>query len=102
MRLCWKKKMFVPSHYCSDEAHEHTLPDATVATITAPARYRAPPWSWAAVHGEIESENKHLSTKDAERNKLIASLVEVSVTPLGPYSFGRVKSGCVKLQVSAL
>ena len=98
--LCWKKKVFVPHHHCSDEAHELTLPDATSAKITAPSQYRAPSWSWAAMDGEIQFENKSLTAQKIERNETIAQLVKVSVTPLGSYNFGRVKSGFVKLQVS--
>jgi hypothetical protein len=98
--LCWKKKVRVPHHLCSDEEHEHALPDATSAKIIVPSQYRAPSWSWAAIDGEIEFETTLLTAQKTEREEKVAQLIEVSVTPLGPYNFGRVKSGFVKLHVS--
>ena len=92
----------MPCHHCSDEEHEHALPDATSAKIAGPSQYRAPSWSWAAIDGEIEFENLNLTPQINEtgRGERIAHLVKVSVTPLGDYNFGRVNTGFVKLQVS--
>jgi hypothetical protein len=42
--LYWKKKVFVPYHYCSDKAHKLALPDATSAKITTLSQYRALSW----------------------------------------------------------
>lgn len=100
--LCWKKKIFVPTHHCSGEEHEHALPEATTSTLVAPSQYRAPSWSWASIDGEIEFDNIWLNNKEAEVTKMVARLLEVSVTPLGPYPFGGVESGLVRLEVSRL
>jgi hypothetical protein len=102
--LCWKKKIFVPHHQCSDEGHEHALPDATSSKLTTPSEYRAPSWSWASIDGEIEFADKWLPKADAKGKSgkdLIAEVLDVSVVPLGLYKFGRIKSGFIKLKVAS-
>jgi hypothetical protein len=100
--LCWKRKIFVPSHHCNDEGHKSCLPEATSSTLTTPADFRAPSWSWASVDGEIEFTNMWLAPPSGEGVKIITQSATACVTPLGSYSFGRIKHGVLTLNVSSL
>lgn len=91
--------MFVPRHHCSDEAHEHALPEAILAETTLPAEYRAPSWSWASIDGEIEFENIWLSTTAPEAQEKVAQDVHVTITQLGNLPYGRAKTGFISFKV---
>ena len=94
--LCWKRKVVAATHSCHDEQHTQALPDATAASITRVAEYRAPSWSWAAVDGEIDFKDLWLGPG---RKGVVAEVLEVCVEPLGRDIFGRVKSGTASIMV---
>ena len=94
--LCWKRKTFVPIHYCSNPEHDKAMPEPTSSELTRPRPYRAPSWSWASVEGEIAFETTWLEQQD----DTLAKLLEASVSPLGLDPYGQVRGGYLRLKTS--
>jgi hypothetical protein len=91
--LCYARKTTRVVHHCDNPAHIAALPQPTAAEFTRPSRDRAPTWSWAAVDGEVAFER-------STTGRMVATVVEATVTAVGSDPFGQVKAGSVRLLVS--
>ena len=92
--MCWAVDTFEPTHRCDDPEHDTMLPPAVKNFYSYPKSYRAPSWSWASI--DAKTEFRRLK-KDA----LLATCIDVQVTPSSTDPFGQVSSGWMKLQVRA-
>lgn len=73
---------------------KHTLSKGEVyGDVRRTQSYRAPSWSWASLEAPIKFTAMSF-------DHLVGDWVEVSTTPAGPDSCGKVVNGCLKLRVS--
>lgn len=89
--LFWKVAMSEPTHMCKDPGHDKLLPSPWKSKVVVPPAYRAPSWSWASVDASVEfgwlrSEG------------LLTEILECRVELAGSDTFGRVKSGYIKIK----
>lgn len=89
--LFWKVAMSEPTHMCKDPGHDKLLLPPWKSEVVVPPAYRAPSWSWAWVDASVEfgwlrSEGP------------LTEILERRVELAGSDTFGRVKSGYIKIK----
>lgn len=62
------------------------------ASVTRPALYRGPSWSWASLEGQIK-----LRTQKSNQEELVAEILEVQVELAGPDKCGEVSCGVLEI-----
>lgn len=93
--LFWKVAVNEPTHMCKDPGHDRLLPPPWKSEVVVPPAYRAPSWSWASVDASVE-----FGWLRGEGS--LTEILECRVELAGSDTFGRVKSGCIKIKVGDL
>ena len=93
--LFWKVAVSETTHMCLDPEHDMLLPPPWKSKAVVPRAYRAPSWSWASVDASVEFGSLRSEGP-------LAEIVECRVELAGSDTFGRVKSGYIKIKVGDL
>jgi hypothetical protein len=88
--LTWYIYSYEPQRTFHTLKRQPAPPPPVKSPVRYPAKYRAPSWSWAS---QIECRQSR------DKEVVLASVVDIQVTPEGKDPFGKVKSGWVKLKV---
>src|SRR5437764_8723427 len=88
--LYWSIETHEPIHHCHDPDHVAELPPPSKSEVKVLSG-RAPSWSWAAIDAKIKYQ-------PISEDSLVAEIIEAYVVPHGKDTFGRVKSGLIKIK----